>query len=132
MQETLAFVDALVNDKPAPCTGEDGLVALVMAIAAGTSATEQRWVELKELAPALCDAVPVGEGLSYGSCEAAIVDSVTGALRFDVITNPRTGLIRPVKNSASSVFERFASKVWVPPSRPDLKKKRAKEVRSEK
>ena len=52
MQETLAFVDALVNDKPAPCTGEDGLVALVMAIAAGTSATEQRWVELKELAVA--------------------------------------------------------------------------------
>ena len=60
------------------------------------------------------------------------VDSVTGALRFDVITNPRTGLIRPVKNSASSIFERLASKVWVPPSRPDLKKKRAKEVRSEK
>merc|ERR1712091_252272 len=27
-QETLAFVDALVNDKPSPCSGEDGLVAL--------------------------------------------------------------------------------------------------------
>ena len=45
MQETLAFVDALVNQRPAPCTGEDGLVALVMAIAAGTSAAERRWVE---------------------------------------------------------------------------------------
>jgi myo-inositol 2-dehydrogenase/D-chiro-inositol 1-dehydrogenase len=33
VQETLAFVDALVNDKPAPCSGEDGLIALVMAIA---------------------------------------------------------------------------------------------------
>merc|ERR1712091_678506 len=29
-QETLAFVDALVNDKPSPCSGEDGLVALIM------------------------------------------------------------------------------------------------------
>ena len=44
VQETLAFVDALVNDKPAPCTGEDGLIALVMSIAAGTSAEEKRWV----------------------------------------------------------------------------------------
>ena len=72
--QTVAFVDALVNQRPAPCTGEDGLVALVMAIAAGTSAAEG-WVELKELAPVLCDAVPVGEGLEYGACEAAIVDS---------------------------------------------------------
>ena len=47
MQETLAFVDALVNDKPSPCSGEDGLVALLMAIAAGTSAEEQRWVEAR-------------------------------------------------------------------------------------
>ena len=81
----------------------------------------------------------LGAGATVGLCQSRPfvsfqhqVDSVTGALRFDVITNPRTGLIRPVKNSASSVFERFASKVWVPPSRPDLKKKRAKEVRSEK
>ena len=50
MQETLAFVDALVNQRPAPCTGEDGLVALVMAIAAGMSANEDRWVKFSELA----------------------------------------------------------------------------------
>ena len=61
----------------------------MMAIAAGTSAAEGRWVELKELAPVLCEAVPVGEGLEYGACEAAIVDGESGALRFDVITNPR-------------------------------------------
>ena len=131
MQETLAFVDALVNQRPAPCTGEDGLVALVMAIAAGTSAAEGRWVELKELAPVLCEAVPVGEGLEYGACEAAIVDGQSGALRFDVITNPRTGLIKPVRTTAVSVFEKFASKVWVPPSRPDLKKKREIEIARE-
>merc|ERR1719454_2037122 len=42
VQETLAFVDCLVNDKPSPCSGEDGLVALVMAVAAGMSAEDQR------------------------------------------------------------------------------------------
>lgn len=44
IQETLAFCDCLVNDKPSPCSGEDGLMALVMAIAAGVSAEEGRWV----------------------------------------------------------------------------------------
>ena len=52
--ETLAFVDCLVNDKPSPCSGEDGLVALVMAIAAGTSAEERRWVKFSELGQQLC------------------------------------------------------------------------------
>lgn len=55
-QETLAFVDSLVNDKPSPCTGEDGLIALIMAIAAGKSAEEQRWVKFSEVADAVqCD-----------------------------------------------------------------------------
>ncbi|CAN0541989.1 unnamed protein product, partial [Ectocarpus sp. 8 AP-2014] len=44
IQETLAFCDCLVNDKPSPCSGEDGLMALIMAIAAGKSAEENRWV----------------------------------------------------------------------------------------
>jgi len=56
-QETIAFVDALVNDKPSPCTGEDGLIALIMAIAAGKSAEEGRWVKFSEVADAVqCDA----------------------------------------------------------------------------
>jgi len=52
--ETIAFVDALVNDTPVPCTGEDGLVALVMSIAAGMSAEEKRWVKFSELSKELC------------------------------------------------------------------------------
>lgn len=44
IQETLAFCECLVNDKPSPCSGEDGLMALIMAIAAGKSAEEGRWV----------------------------------------------------------------------------------------
>lgn len=47
--ETIAFCDALVNDQPAPITGEDGLVALIMALAADKSAEENRWVSFKEI-----------------------------------------------------------------------------------
>lgn len=44
IQETLAFCDCLVNNKPSPCSGEDGLMALIMSIAAGMSAEQGRWV----------------------------------------------------------------------------------------
>lgn len=44
IQETLAFCDCLVKDEPSPCSGEDGLMALIMSIAAGMSAEQQRWV----------------------------------------------------------------------------------------
>merc|ERR1711937_375364 len=47
--ETIAFRDSLVNDNPVPCTGEDGLVALIMAIAADKSAEENRWVSFSEV-----------------------------------------------------------------------------------
>merc|ERR1712216_98369 len=47
--ETVAFIDALVNDRPAPCSGRDGLIALVMAMAAGKSAAEERWVDFGEV-----------------------------------------------------------------------------------
>ena len=46
-RETEAFVEALVNDKPSPCSGEDGLFALIMALAAGKSAEEERWVRFE-------------------------------------------------------------------------------------
>ena len=35
IQESIAFVNCLRDDAPSPCTGEDGLVALIMSIAAG-------------------------------------------------------------------------------------------------
>ena len=47
--ETLAFIECLVEDKPSPCTGRDGIVALVMAMAAGKSAVEERWVDFGEI-----------------------------------------------------------------------------------
>ena len=47
--ETIAFCESLVNDSPVPCTGQDGLVALIMAIAADKSAKENRWVKFDEI-----------------------------------------------------------------------------------
>jgi len=47
--ETIDFCNALVNDTPVPCTGEDGLVALIMALAADKSAAENRWVPFREI-----------------------------------------------------------------------------------
>jgi len=49
VDETVAFCQSLVFDTPVPCTGEDGLVALVMALAAGKSAEENRWVSFSEI-----------------------------------------------------------------------------------
>mmetsp|Transcript_10372 Transcript_10372/g.26086 ORF Transcript_10372/g.26086 Transcript_10372/m.26086 type:complete len:445 (+) Transcript_10372:70-1404(+) len=47
--ETIAFCESLVNDTPVPCTGTDGLIALIMAIAADKSAAENRWVKFNEI-----------------------------------------------------------------------------------
>lgn len=47
--ETIAFCESLVNDSPVPCTGQDGLAALIMAIAADKSAEENRWVKFSEV-----------------------------------------------------------------------------------
>lgn len=48
-RETSAFIRSLVADAVVPCTGEDGLRALVMSIAADKSAAEGRWVRLSEI-----------------------------------------------------------------------------------
>jgi myo-inositol 2-dehydrogenase / D-chiro-inositol 1-dehydrogenase len=47
--ETIAFCKSLVEDTPVPCTGQDGLIALVMAMAADKSAAEGRWVKFNEV-----------------------------------------------------------------------------------
>ena len=47
--ETVAFIDALTKGEPAPCSGRDGMIALVMSMAAGKSAAEERWVDFGEI-----------------------------------------------------------------------------------
>ena len=89
VQETLAFVDALVNDRPSPCSGEDGLVALVMATAAGISAEEKRWVRFAEMAGELCEMATEGK---Y-ECEIDVVDGATGAINFEKLLSPNMGIL---------------------------------------
>ena len=49
-------MDAIEAGRPSPCSGLDGLVALVMATAAGLSAAERRWVDFEEVARTVfCD-----------------------------------------------------------------------------
>ncbi|GFH60402.1 hypothetical protein CTEN210_16878 [Chaetoceros tenuissimus] len=64
--ETVAFCESLVNDTPVPCTGQDGLAALIMALAADKSAEENRWVSFKEIVesiycsdPMNCEILPM-------------------------------------------------------------------------
>lgn len=66
VSETVAFCESLVNDTPVPCTGQDGLAALIMAIAADKSAEENRWVSFREIVesvycenPQSCELLPV-------------------------------------------------------------------------
>eukprot|EP00276_Gloeochaete_wittrockiana_P002991 CAMPEP_0184656030 /NCGR_PEP_ID=MMETSP0308-20130426/15392_1 /TAXON_ID=38269 /ORGANISM="Gloeochaete witrockiana, Strain SAG 46.84" /LENGTH=372 /DNA_ID=CAMNT_0027092929 /DNA_START=17 /DNA_END=1135 /DNA_ORIENTATION=- len=47
--ETTAFVNALLKDEPIISTGEDGLAALILAMAAGKSAIEGRPVKISEI-----------------------------------------------------------------------------------
>jgi hypothetical protein len=103
VQETLAFVDALVHDKPSPCSGEDGLVALVMAIAAGRSAEEKRWVALNEMASELCS---MGDN---DACEVDVVDSSTGAINFGKLLSPKMGIVVEKAEQATS----FTTRDWL-------------------
>jgi len=64
--ETVAFCESLVNDTPVPCSGSDGLVALIMALAADKSAAENRWVSFSEVvesvycsSPTACEIISV-------------------------------------------------------------------------
>ncbi|GMI58383.1 hypothetical protein ScalyP_jg6208 [Parmales sp. scaly parma] len=84
-KETVAFCDALVNDTPAPCTGKDGLVALVMSIAAAKSADEQRWVKFSEVVSSVYCTTPT-------SC-AIVADSDIFPEGFKPTTDPADLLV---------------------------------------
>ena len=65
--ETIAFCESLVNDTPVPCTGKDGLVALIMALAADKSAAENRWVSFREVVQTVYCKTPTECDLVAGS-----------------------------------------------------------------
>ena len=110
VQETLAFVECLVKDEPAPCSGEDGLIALLMSIAAGKSAQERRWVKFSELAPDLC---ALSSDLGNLTAEECIVDLTLddGALDLQNLGSKVEGLIRPTKLES---VKSYLSKIFQP------------------
>jgi len=103
--ETIAFCDSLVNDKPVPCTGEDGLVALIMSIAADKSAAENRWVSFREIVQQVYCASPT-------QCEL-IAQSDLFPEGFKPTTNPKDLLIpnkvEDAKRDAAGLFDRLKS-----------------------
>ena len=105
VQETLAFVDSLVNDKPSPCSGKDGLIALIMAIAAGKSAEEKRWVKFEELAEDLCAMS------DNDTCQVDIV-SDNGALNFETLLSPSMGIMMELEPKVKESWARTPAKLF--------------------
>ena len=77
--ETVAFIDSIESKADAPVTGEDGVIALAMAIAAGLSAKEQRWVKLSEVLPALDGSMEGSPRLRKRDRLSAFLRSLGGA-----------------------------------------------------
>ena len=50
MDELKEFFDALVNDRPTPVTGADGLAPILIGLAANKSLAEHRPVKIAEIA----------------------------------------------------------------------------------
>ena len=101
----------------------------IMAVAAGKSAEEKRWVSFTEMAGDLC---AMG---GKDACEADVVSS-SGALNFETLLSPSMGIVmamapkveEPSLRSPSKLFERIASAVWIPPARKDLQQKKLAEA----
>mmetsp|Transcript_43153 Transcript_43153/g.116573 ORF Transcript_43153/g.116573 Transcript_43153/m.116573 type:complete len:406 (-) Transcript_43153:411-1628(-) len=70
IRESEAFCKALVNDEPSPCSGEDGLFALIMAIAAEKSAAEGRWVQFSEIPETVVCTDPLNCQIDYARADA--------------------------------------------------------------
>jgi len=98
--ETIQFCESLVNDTPVPCTGQDGLAALVMALAADKSAEENRWVKFQDViesiyckSPTECDIVADSDVFPEGFRFAKNVDDL---LVLDV-DQKKLGIVEKVK-----------------------------------
>ncbi|OEU17705.1 myo-inositol 2-dehydrogenase putative [Fragilariopsis cylindrus CCMP1102] len=100
--ETVAFCNSLVNDTPVPCTGTDGLIALVMAIAADKSAAENRWVKFSEIIKEVYCASPT-------ECELISQDSMFPE-GFRPTVNPEDLLVPDVDKQKANPNGSFSDK----------------------
>eukprot|EP00545_Synedropsis_sp_CCMP1620_P009742 CAMPEP_0119014872 /NCGR_PEP_ID=MMETSP1176-20130426/10430_1 /TAXON_ID=265551 /ORGANISM="Synedropsis recta cf, Strain CCMP1620" /LENGTH=402 /DNA_ID=CAMNT_0006968117 /DNA_START=214 /DNA_END=1422 /DNA_ORIENTATION=+ len=104
VSETVAFCESLVNDTPVPCTGEDGLVALIMAMAADKSAAENRWVKFSEIVESVYCAAP-------DECELLSQSDVFPE-GFKPASNPRDFLLPDADQQKEEGFLQKMAKVF--------------------
>lgn len=97
--ETIDFCESLVKDTPVSCTGADGLVALIMALAADKSAAENRWVKFNEIvsdvyceSPTSCELVANSDFLPEG---------------FKPVSDPRDMLLPDVDQAKDGAQNKF-------------------------
>ena len=75
---------------------------MVMAIAAGRSAEEKRWVTFAEMAGELCALS------SNNACTADVVDGATGAINFVKLLSPVMGIVvDPAADAAAASGKGF-------------------------
>jgi len=107
--ETEAFCKSLVEDSPVPCTGIDGLVALVMSLAADKSAAEGRWVKFSEIieqvycsSPTECSLLANSEMFPEGFKPSSNFEDLDKLVLDDVDKQKEDG----------SFMDKFKSMIW--------------------
>ncbi|KAL9183845.1 hypothetical protein ACHAXT_004701, partial [Thalassiosira profunda] len=107
--ETEAFCKSLVDDTEVPCTGIDGLVALVMSLAADKSAAEGRWVKFSEIieqvycaSPTECSLIANDEMFPDGFKPSSSIKELDKIVVPDVDQQKKDG----------SFMEKFKEMVW--------------------
>merc|ERR1712087_881187 len=108
--ETEAFCESLVNDSEVPCTGIDGLVALVMSLAADKSAAENRWVKFSEIiekvycsSPTECSLIANDEMFPEGFRPSSSIKELDRLVVPDVDAQ---------KTKSGSFFEKVKDMIW--------------------
>merc|ERR1712176_210643 len=108
--ETEAFCRSLVEDTEVPCTGIDGLVALVMSLAADKSAPERRWVKPNEViqqvycsSPTECQLIANDEMFPSGFRPSSSIKELDRLVVPDVDEQ---------KTKSGSFFGKVKDKIW--------------------
>jgi len=109
--ETEEFCKALVDESlPVPCTGIDGLVALVMSLAADKSAAENRWVKPNEViqqvycsSPTECQLIANDEMFPEGFRPSSSIKELDRLVVPDVDAQ---------KTKSGSFFGKVKDKIW--------------------
>jgi len=112
--ETEEFCKALVDDLPVPCTGIDGLIALVMSLAADKSAAENRWVKFSEVieqvycsSPTECQLITDDEKFPAGFRPSSTIEDLDRLVVPDVDAQKKS-----MESESGPFLENGKEKIW--------------------